>query len=318
EVSIDVVPDMQLLNSLYTEEAMGILYKAIDEAVTQKKEYDLELLSVTFLGHKKWLRGIGKPVIDENGNVVGLRGTVQDINEKKLQDMELQKSTSVIDSQNQRLYNFAHIVTHNLRTHAGNIGSILSLIEMADDADEKEELIMSLYRISSALNDTLEHLNDVAKIQTEISATKVSMQFGQIFNKIVDVLKPTINETGTSIHSDFSQANEIHYIPAYLESIMLNLLSNAIKYKHPERKPFITVKSFTKDNRIFLEVGDNGSGINLIKYKDKLFGMYKTFHAHPDARGIGLFITKNQIEALGGNITVESEPGKGSTFLVQF
>jgi len=46
--------------------------------------------------------------------------------------------------------------------------------------------------------------------------------------------------------------------------------------------------------------------------------MYKTFHSHPDARGIGLFITKNQVDALGGNISVESEPDKGSTFLVQF
>jgi PAS domain S-box-containing protein len=318
EVPIDVIPDMDLLNSLYSEEARDILHKAINEAVTQKREYDLELLSITFLGHKKWLRAIGKPIIDANGSVVGLRGTVQDINKMKLQDMELRQSASIINNRNQALYNFAHIASHNLRTHAGNIGSILSLMEMSTEPGEKEELIMSLYRISSALNDTIEHLNDVAKIQTEISAARVSMQFSEIFNKIIDVLKPTINETGTSIQADFSEANEIKYIPAYLESIILNLLSNAIKYKHFERKPYITVKSFTKDDKIFLQVNDNGSGIDLAKYKDKLFGMYKTFHAHPDARGIGLFITKNQVEALGGNITVESEPGKGSTFLVQF
>ena len=318
EVPIDFIPDMHLLSTLYSDDARDILYKSINDAVAYKRESDHELLSITFTGRKKWVRVIGKPVINANGTVVGLRGIVQDINEKKLLDMELRQSASLINNRNQALYNFAHIASHNLRTHAGNIGSILSLVEMSEEQGEKEELIKSLYRISSALNSTIDHLNDVAQIQTGIGAAKVSIQFSEMYDKIVDILQPTINETGTSLQADFSEATEVKYIPAYLESIMLNLLSNAIKYRHPERKPFITVKSFTKDNKKFLEVTDNGLGINLAKHKNKLFGMYKTFHAHPDARGIGLFITKNQVDALGGNITVESEPGKGTIFLVQF
>src|SRR6266542_4185961 len=318
EVPIDFIPDMHLLSTLYSDDARDILYKSINDAVAYKRESDHELLSITFTGRKKWVRVIGKPVINANGTVVGLRGIVQDINEKKLLDMELRQSASLINNRNQALYNFAHIASHNLRTHAGNIGSILSLLEISEEEEEKEELIKSLYRISSALNSTIEHLNDVAQIQTGIGAAKVSIQFSEMYDKIVDILQPTINETGTSLQADFSEATQVKYIPAYLESIMLNLLSNAIKYRHPERKPFITVKSFTKDNKKFLEVTDNGLGINLAKHKNKLFGMYKTFHAHPDARGIGLFITKNQVDALGGNITVESEPDKGTTFLVQF
>lgn len=67
-----------------------------------------------------------------------------------------------------------------------------------------------------------------------------------------------------------------------------------------------------------MEVSDNGLGIDLVKYGDKLFGMHKTFHDNPNAKGIGLFITKNQIEALGGKISVKSETNKGSTFTVVF
>ncbi|WP_229338429.1 ATP-binding protein [Christiangramia sediminis] len=69
---------------------------------------------------------------------------------------------------------------------------------------------------------------------------------------------------------------------------------------------------------MILEIGDNGLGIDLNKHRSKLFGMYKTFHTHKDSRGIGLFITKNQVEAMGGKIEVESELNKGTTFKIYF
>ena len=97
-----------------------------------------------------------------------------------------------------------------------------------------------------------------------------------------------------------------------------NLLSNAIKYRHIERTPKITViSSQTKDN-ITLKFSDNGLGIDLNKYGKKLFGMYKTFHDNSDARGIGLYITKNQIEAMNGKVMACSEVGKGTTFNIYF
>jgi sensor histidine kinase regulating citrate/malate metabolism len=71
-------------------------------------------------------------------------------------------------------------------------------------------------------------------------------------------------------------------------------------------------------DRIVFSVEDNGIGIDLNKNGDKLFGMYKTFHTNDDARGIGLYITKNQIEAMGGNIITCSELNKGTTFKVYF
>ena len=65
-------------------------------------------------------------------------------------------------------------------------------------------------------------------------------------------------------------------------------------------------------------IEDNGLGINLEKHGEKLFGMYKTFHKNANARGIGLFITKNQIESMGGSIEVESKVNVGTTFKINF
>lgn len=318
EISTSVVPDFEIVQSCYPEESRKILTQAVEECINNKKEYDFEVMIQTPEGNKKWIRAIGKPIVDETGSVIMLRGTVQDIDEIKKKELEFQKSVNIIHSQNERLNNYAHIVSHNLRTHSGNIDSILNMIEESDDADEKRGLMEHLRKISNALSDTVQHLNDVAKIQKEIHTAKVSISFSDVFNRTKDVLMPTINETNATIEADFSRLESIHYIPAYLESILLNLLSNGIKYRHPQRAPYITVKSFVKDDTNYLQVSDNGLGIDVERFKSKLFGMYQTFHNNTDARGIGLFITKSQLEALGGSINVTSTPGEGSTFLVQF
>jgi sensor histidine kinase regulating citrate/malate metabolism len=62
---------------------------------------------------------------------------------------------------------------------------------------------------------------------------------------------------------------------------------------------------------------DNGLGIDLDKHGDSIFGMYKTFHHNPDAKGIGLFMTRNQIETMGGSIDVASTVNEGTKFTVK-
>jgi signal transduction histidine kinase len=82
------------------------------------------------------------------------------------------------------------------------------------------------------------------------------------------------------------------------------------------RDSYVTVSSENIGDYLKIIIQDNGLGIDMKRHGNKIFGMYKTFHKNADARGIGLFITKNQIEAMGGRIEVESEEGKGTTFIV--
>ena len=103
-----------------------------------------------------------------------------------------------------------------------------------------------------------------------------------------------------------------------MESIFLNLLSNALKFYSPERIPEIHFETKLEDGLISLYVSDNGLGINLERHKDKVFGLHKTFHRLPDSKGVGLYMTKSQVEAMGGSVSVESEVDKGSTFKITF
>jgi K+-sensing histidine kinase KdpD len=119
-----------------------------------------------------------------------------------------------------------------------------------------------------------------------------------------------------TIYNEIDEDLCVKAMPAYLDSIILNFLTNAIKYKKPTEPAKIEINTSIKDRFIVLEIRDYGQGIDLIKYGEKLFGMYKTFHKHDDSRGLGLFITKNQVEAIGGKIEVESEVNEGTTFYI--
>ena len=117
---------------------------------------------------------------------------------------------------------------------------------------------------------------------------------------------------------DVPKKQHLKAVPAYLDSILLNLFTNSIKYSDPDRQPNILVSSKEEGDQVVLAVSDNGQGIDLERHGSKIFGMYKTFHNHKDAKGIGLFITKNQIEAMNGKIEVESTVDVGTTFNLYF
>jgi signal transduction histidine kinase len=134
---------------------------------------------------------------------------------------------------------------------------------------------------------------------------------------VLDSIRQISLQNRVVYYTEFSEVEEFPYVSAYLESILHNLITNAIKYKHPDRDPEINIFTYQEDNKNYLVVKDNGLGMDLEKYGSQVFQMYKTFHNNEDATGLGLFLTKSQIEALGGKITVESRVGKGSKFTVQ-
>ncbi len=282
------------------------------------KPFDTEIKMLTKNNREFWVRAKGKPVFNDQKEIIGIRGVFQDIDVTKSKELSLQRTSNIIASQNKRLFNFAYIVSHNLRSHTSNLSLIVELMNAAKSNEEKLELMSSIEDITSSLNDTIEHLNEVVTIQTSANENRSPVTFSESLEHVKTSIGQIISKHRTTVLSDFSEVDAIDYIPAYLESILLNLITNAIKYKHPQRDPIIKIGSYVENSRTVLEITDNGIGIDLEKFGGKLFGMYNTFHYNKDAVGIGLFITKNQIEALNGHIDVFSEVEKFTTFKITF
>jgi len=259
---------------------------------------------------------MGEVSRDTNNMVACVKGTTQDVTDRKNAEIELNKSFNIVTEQNKRLLNFSYIVSHNLRSHTSNITSLLTLLEEEETKEGKEQLMNHIRSVSDLLNETMINLNDVVSIQKNINLIIEPLSLAAYVEKAVEVLSEQIALKKATITNNINRNLTVNYNPAYLESIVLNFISNAIKYSSPERLPVISIDCYEENGLKVFQIRDNGLGIDLKKYGEKIFGMYKTFHGNKDARGIGLFISKNQIETMGGKIEVESELGVGTTFKI--
>lgn len=258
------------------------------------------------------------PLLGDNGKANGLVGISLDISDLKEKEEELRDLVNLVSSQNKKLVNFAHIVSHNLRSHTANFSMLLDFLAHEKDESEKNNILDMLTEASDKLMDTLENLNEVVSINTNANLVRKAIPLKNKIETVRQNLSADVTKNSAKIINQVSETITIEVIPEYIDSILTNLISNAVRFKNPERDPIVTLNAVIENGYTVLTVTDNGLGIDLKKDGPKLFGMYKTFHDHSDARGMGLFITKNQVEAMNGKVGVESQLGIGSTFKIYF
>mgnify|MGYP003643416271 CR=1 FL=1 len=247
---------------------------------------------------------------------VSLKEKEAKINEAKA---ELEVLTTKLTGQNTQLANFAHITSHNLRSPVSNLLMLLNMYKDSNtEVDYKKDVLEKFETVIHHLSDTLNDLMVALRIQEDVNKEREWVDFKEVLDKTKSMLEGEIINTGAEIVYDFSDAEKVFYNRGYMESILLNLLSNTLKYRSPERTPKVKVTSSNIDGSIWLRVVDNGLGINLQRHGKKLFGLHKTFHRHKEAKGVGLYLTKTQIETMGGSITATSEVDKGTEFIINF
>ena len=286
------------------------------EAIRNKESIKIIILNYNKKKEKYWFELNITTIFDNQNNFINFVGVGRDVTSRIDKEIELKHLLEVTSHQNNKLYNFAHIVSHNIRSHTSNLAMVVDVIENTDDITEKLSYFDLFKEGTEKLSETIEYLNEIITIQqkTNIEKTKISLKCE--IEKTKKALSLAIKESKITITHTIPDELMVNVIPAYLDSILLNLFTNAIKYKSPERNAILKIGYEINENYTIITFRDNGLGLNLKKNGHKIFGMYKTFHGNEDAKGIGLFITKNQLEAMDGKIEVESEIGFGSIFKV--
>ncbi|WP_405251196.1 ATP-binding protein [Dokdonia sp. Asnod3-C12] len=311
----DYKPTLNTGFNFYAEEHMDKA-TALFFDCAQGKSFSTHVKMRTYDGEIFWAKASGRPLRDNDREIIGIRGVFQNIHEEKLREEQLEQSFRLIQGHNSRLYDFAHIISHNLRSQVGNLQMSAALFDTSNLSADQNELLQNFTKIGKSLDITLKHLNKIVSVHSVASKTRDSVVIDEVYKRVVAGLSQTIRENKVVMYTDFSEVEEIPYIEAYLESILQNLITNAIRYKHPDRDPEISLYTYEENGKVHLLVKDNGLGIDLEKHGEELFKIYKTFHGNDDALGLGLFLTRNEVEAMGGEINVESKVGKGSKFIV--
>ncbi|MGB9939098.1 AAA family ATPase [Methanosarcina sp.] len=251
---------------------------------------------------------------DESGEVIGIFAAARDITELKKTEIILKLKLGELARSNAELEQFAYVASHDLQEPLRMITSYLQLLqrkyqgELDDKADKYINFAVDgASRMQSLINDLLEFSRVTTKAR-EFEPVECEL----ILDRVLSDLEISIKENKAIISYD--PLPEVIADNTQLAQVFQNLISNAIKFRSKEL-PEIYISAEKKEDQWLFSVSDNGIGIDP-KYSDRIFEVFKRLHKREEypGTGIGLSICKKIVERHGGNIWVESEPGKGSTF----
>src|SRR5688572_27434101 len=220
----------------------------------------------------------------------------------------------------QSMQTFTYSIAHDLR---GPLRALMgfSTVMVQEYSAKLDENGRSLLRHITDASQRMDRLlNDLLAYGrlTHVEVTAVPISIESSLAHVMEELNPHIRERHAVVQVQGRMPSVIAN-PALLNQILLNLLDNALKFVPPERNPQITIKATREEDRVRISIIDNGIGI-APAYDGKIFDLFARLHkstAYPGT-GIGLAVVKKAMERVGGKVGVESTPGEGSCFWLEF
>lgn len=209
------------------------------------------------------------------------------------------------------------IVSHDVRTPVGAMSEVLRQMtdgyDTMNDTDRKANLIM-LRTSTEALDDRMTNLIHWVKGELANSCIEpVDLNLAELVNECVKTQETAINAKSLKIRNAVAPDLTVHDDANVVRLVLQNLLSNAVKFSYPEGE--VGVKAETKGDRVWVEVADNGMGISEKKL-EKIFKFMTSSSSGTGGEtgtGIGLFVTKQLMDKIGGEINIQSVKGEGTT-----
>ena len=288
------------------------------EKVAKGETIAYEISITDTAGMVKWFDVRWLNVKDDEGLSSGFILANKEISAAKNAELEREKITADLIQHDKDLEQFTYIISHNLRAPVANI---LGLADMMRDHELDNEAKMEVFdRVVQSIKNidtVIKDLNQVLQAREMLNAKQEVIYFDDIIESFKASIHDVVLNEKVQIKYNFEEVESVFCIPSYINSIFYNLLSNSIKYRKPGVSPIITVKSRKLPDKIELHFKDNGKGIDLEKHGRHVFGMYQRFDPSMAGKGLGLFMVKTQVEALGGTIKIKSKPGVGTEFVIQ-
>ncbi len=255
----------------------------------------------------------------QNEDVRGIVSNFRDVTERREGEIQREKITMDLIERNQNLEQYAYIVSHNLRGPVANILGIANLLEMAGtNSLDKEQSLDHLFDSARRLDDVIKDLNMILQMRQSINEQTEEVDLAELVKDIQKGIEDLVRKSKLEISTNFHKVRSISTVKSYIYSIFYNLITNSIKYKQEGVRPVIRITSEQVGDHVRIKFVDNGLGIDLEAHGSKMFGLYKRFHPdYAEGKGVGLFMTKTQVEALGGKISVKSQVNIGTEFIVE-
>ncbi len=233
-------------------------------------------------------------------------------------EKRVEERTRELRASNKQLEGFCYSIAHDLRAPLRSMAGFSTVL--LDDFGPKlggrgcsylGKIVAAGQQMDGLIHDLLEYGRF-----TTVDFQKDCVDAEEVLSQVIDTLQPQISERQARIERK-GRLPKISGHKVVLEAAFSNLISNAMKFVPPHTRPKVTIWPEELDKQVRIWIGDNGIGIEP-RYHQKIFEVFQRLHPQETypGTGIGLAIVHRAIQRIGGDVGVESEPGKGSRFWI--
>ena len=293
----------------------------------EKDDCRHEVRYMTKDGGFRWIEVFARLGLNDDNEITGTYGTLQDITERKKTDEIIQNARFEAEKANLAKSEFLSRMSHELRTPMNSILGFAQLLDMGDLQPGQKKGVSHIMRSGKHLLDLINEVLDISRIEAgHLSLSLEPLRISDVIQEILDIVRMQANERKIKLELLDSDENLL-YIKSdkqRLKQVLLNLIGNAIKYNKNEGTVLVSSRLIPEDetgiSMVRISVQDTGIGISAADLP-KLFHPFERIGAEKtetEGTGLGLSVVKKLVEAMHGVVGVESKPGKGSTFWIDF
>lgn len=310
------------LNIVHKDEQETLNSYLTKEIISKKQSFNREYRIIRINDkQERWVHGLGKVEFDENGNILSMIGTIQDITDRKLIELDIIKAKEKAEESERLKSSFLANLSHEVRTPMNAIVGFTEILTSKDIDSQKHSHFLSL--INSSTNQLLNIITDIVNMsKLEVNIEKVFLRKINLANIMLETLSVMKIDKAKKENVNLIYENQEDTIDCIifsdeikLKQILINLLKNALKFTDSGTVKFgYEIKT---NSEIEFYVSDTGCGIEA----DKIEIIFERFRQADDSiaveyggNGLGLAISKGYVELLKGKIWIESTVGVGTTF----
>ncbi len=254
-------------------------------------------------------------IYDVEGRLAAMRGTVQDITDRKQAEREREELITRLEAQNAELERFTYTVSHDLKSPLITIKGYIGMLFEDLQESEAESIKSDLIRISNAadkMGDLLSDLLELSRIGRLVNAPE-DVPLDELAHEALQLVRGQMELRSVQVEV-FSGLPVVRGDRTRLLEVLQNLIDNAAKYMGDEAHPRVEIGARQDKGEVVCYVRDNGIGIER-RFHEKVFGLFDQLDPKVEGTGIGLALVRRIVEVHGGRIWIESEgQGRGSTF----
>jgi PAS domain S-box-containing protein len=296
----------------------ALILEALERGFANDEVIKLRFRGLHTDGRWVTIESRGRALRDAEGKPTGAVIISRDVSESVEVERALELAKMEAEQANVAKSEFMSRMSHELRTPLNSVLGFAQILQMELESPSELEMIGYIVKSGGYLLELINEVLDISRVES--GSIAVSLELVSIEAIVAECLQVVAHDAavaGVEIVNLCDLARHVRADPQHLRQVIVNLLSNAIKYNHTGGT--VTLDCADESGRVRLRVTDTGSGVAPELF-ERLFAPFDRLDA--DAKGIegtglGLALSKGLMEAIGGSLGVESEPGTGSTFWLE-